>query len=205
MAIKPAIRSLYRIIGNLVGKQIWNRINFDSNISTDSNLRKQLAYEFIDYISAFRNILKSEDRDLSKVLTIFNKISEKPEYETKIFAWILEAYLLLNQSSTASADVSKNKNSEILFARKLINFFLENKFSKEEILKIFSKDLSANLVLTAHPTAGIQPDYMHHISNMIEKVNSVADTIRDESSQEKIDEKLELIKEDLAISISHMI
>jgi phosphoenolpyruvate carboxylase len=205
MAIKPAIRSLYRIIGNLVGKQIWNRINFDSNISTDSNLRKQLAYEFIDYISAFRNILKSEDRDLSKVLIIFNKISEKPEYETKIFAWILEAYLLLNQSSTASADVSKNKNSEILFARKLINFFLENKFSKEEILKIFSKDLSANLVLTAHPTAGIQPDYMHHISNMIEKVNSVADTIRDESSQEKIDEKLELIKEDLAISISHMI
>ncbi|MFM7459076.1 MAG: hypothetical protein ACKO3R_10545, partial [bacterium] len=89
MAIQPAIRSLYRIIGNLVGKQIWNRINFDSNISPDSNLRKQLAYEFIDYISAFRNILKSEDRDLSKVLTIFNKISEKPEYETKIFAWIL--------------------------------------------------------------------------------------------------------------------
>jgi len=188
-----------------VGKQIWNRINFDNNISNDAELRKSIAYEFIDHITNFRNILKSETRDLSLVSNILKKISEKPEYETKILAWILEAYLLLNQSSTASADVSKNKSSEVLFAKKLLGFLVEHGFTNDEILEIFSSKLSANLVLTAHPTAGIQPDYMYHISNIIEKVNSIADAIREENDLSKVDEKIEEIKEDLAVSISHMI
>lgn len=205
MAIKPAIRSLYRTIGNLVGKQIWNRINFDSNISPDAELRKSIAYEFIDHITNFRNILKTEPRDLSLIFNILKKISEKPEYETKILAWVLEAYLILNQSSTASADVSKNKSSEVLFAKNLLSSLLEHGFTNDEILEIFSSKLSANLVLTAHPTAGIQPDYMYHISNIIEKVNSVADSIRKEQDLSRVDDKIEEIKEDLAVSISHMI
>lgn len=205
MAIKAAIRSLYHLIGNLVGKQIWNRISFDSNISEDADLRKKIAYEFIDYISTFRKILKDEARNLQEISSTFYKISAKPEFETKVLAWILEAYLLLNQSSTASSDVSKNKSSEVLFAKNLVRYFSEQNFKREEILEIFSEKHSANLVLTAHPTAGIQPDYMHHISNMIAKVNSVADSIRDEADPEKINEQLEQIREDLAVSISHMI
>ena len=206
MAIKKSIRSLYKIIGNTIGKQVWNRISVDENISHDPIVRKELAYKCIELISEFRKVLQdNNERSPEQILKFMNGDLLKSEHRLKIISWVLEAYLLLNQSSTASADVTRTIESDKIFSKDLIENLLDMGISKSELEEVFTKDISASLVLTAHPTAGIQPDYMYHISNMISRVQKIAEVIRDGDNSLVLDHKLKSIQEDLAASISHMV
>ncbi len=205
MAIKKSIRSLYKIIGNTIGKQVWNRISVDEHISLDPTLRKELAYKCIDLITECRKLLQDNGRSPEKIIEFMNDASIAPEHRLKLISWVLEAYLLLNQSSTASADVTKTLESDKIFSKDLIENLLDMGISKSELEDVFTKDISASLVLTAHPTAGIQPDYMYHIANMISRVQEIAEVIRDGENNLVLEHKLKGIQEDLAASISHMV
>ena len=205
MAIKKSIRSLYRIIGGVVGKQVWDRISVDENISSDPIVRKEMAYRCIDYITKFRKILSSKTRSPEQIIELMQDKTVKHEDEIKLASWILEAFLLLNQSSTASADVTKTLESDKIFSRDLVDRLLDIGISKEDLEKVFSEYISASLVLTAHPTAGIQPDYMYHIANMVERVQEIAEVIREGDNNLVLEHKLKSIQDDLASSISHMV
>ncbi len=204
--IPASIRTLYRIIGKIIGKQIFDRITNDQNLHLDIEKRKVFAREVINAISGFRKELSSS-RDFNKLYEIFNSLNSNREtIAIKQFAWILEAYLLLNQSSSASAEVTKAyvRTPDSLMMSKLIE-------SLGSSASFFAQEASANLVLTAHPTAGIQPDYINHIKNMVSAMQKISEDFDpskwDELSAESevFESEIADIIDDLALSISHMV
>ena len=95
--ISYSVRALYRIIGKIIGRQISDRVASDARLDDKAEKRKALAQEVIDSITAFRKELL-QGRDFNKIEQIIADIFEKDEkIAIKQFAWILEAYLLLNQ------------------------------------------------------------------------------------------------------------
>ncbi len=219
MPISPSIRALYRVIGNIIGKQIFNRISNDDNLATDPELRKQLARKLIDTITQLRRELSST-RNFDSIEKALLEIhpgdnAESQLIATKLLSWILEAYLLLNQSSTACAEITKPEAlaPDRLMASKMLNQLRQAFSSDEELRKVFTENFSANLVLTAHPTAGIQPDYVNHIKHMVETVQEIAYRVNPEEwesfNQDGLEESFELsvadLIEDISLSISHMV
>jgi phosphoenolpyruvate carboxylase len=202
MAINQSVRSLYKILGDIVGKQVFDRLINDSHLNPDLAERKRLAYQYLNSISDIRKILNSDKRNFGEVRQHFDILSKAGN---KLIAWVLEAYLLLNQSSTTAAEVTNTVDSSKVFAHNLISTLESMGLNKSQIEAVFTERVSANLVLTAHPTAGIQPDYMHHISNMVEKVQEIAEVLREGKSTLEIEHKIESIQEALKISISHMV
>ncbi len=219
MSISPSIRALYRVIGNIIGKQIFDRISNDDNLATDPEKRKLLARKLIDSITKLRRELSSTRNfsEIEKTLLELNP-GQDPESEliaTKLLSWILEAYLLLNQSSTACAEITKPDAllPDRMFASRTLNELREKFSNDEDLAKIFAENFSANLVLTAHPTAGIQPDYVNHIKHMVETVQEIAYRVNPEKWEELSNDSgqpnLELVVadliEDISLSISHMV
>jgi phosphoenolpyruvate carboxylase len=214
--ISSSVRALYRIIGRIIGKQIFDRITNDKHISDSAELRRTIAQEVIGSITAFRKEIGTT-RDLKKVDAIFDELFEKDNKEVSIkqLAWILEAYLLLNQSSTASAEVTRpsSKMPDSLLMSKLIETIRTRILREEKLAKVFTKDFSMNLVLTAHPTAGIQPDYIFHIKNLVRSIQKIAyqidpkdwDKISQDHTNERLESNIAEIIEDINLSISHMV
>jgi phosphoenolpyruvate carboxylase len=198
--ISPAIRVLYSEIGSIIGDQVVDRIINDDLLSPDLQLRKSIPENFIKLIAFFRKELK-ETRSFLRISEAIDKTFM--DYGTpiakKLLAWIIEAYLLLNQSSVASVVVLKPYASKNLFefADEIIDK-LASRLNAEEIEEIFNESFSANLVLTAHPTAGIQPDYLTHISNMVKTVQKI-------SLRKKSNDSFHDLESDLILSISHMV
>lgn len=222
MSIPASVRALYRVIGNLIGKHIADRIKNDDNLDPDPEVRKALATKFIETITKLRREL-SGSRNFDNVATMLSVFLQESNFisktqGSKLLAWILEAYLLLNQSSTACADITKPYAlvPDRVFASELIYKLKQDSLSNEEIelklLEIFQK-FSANLVLTAHPTAGIQPDYVNHIKRMVETVQEIAQRVDPEewdlfvnsNSDKKLELALDDLLEDISLSISHMV
>jgi phosphoenolpyruvate carboxylase len=210
MSISPSIRALYRVIGNIIGKQIFDRISNDDNLASDPVRRKELARKLIDTITKLRRALSST-RDFCEIERILLDINpgEDPESKliaTKLLSWILEAYLLLNQSSTACAEITKPDAllPDRIFASKALSELREQFSSDEDLAKVFAENFSANLVLTAHPTAGIQPDYVNHIKHMVETVQEIALRI-DPQEWESVEPIVADLIEDISLSISHMV
>jgi phosphoenolpyruvate carboxylase len=197
----PSIRALYKVLGFIVGKQIRNRICYDQHLEPDSAKRKVMADATIAAITKLRKQL-SGTRDFNQLRAIL-----EDELSPAQLAWMLEAYFLLNQSSTTSAeivsDASVETNKE--FARELIKILDEAKLTEDEVRDLLESKFSANLVLTAHPTAGIQPDYMNHINNMIATLERVPDRSNVKGFFESNSALAEEIKEALDLSISHMV
>lgn len=210
--IPSSIRALYRIIGKIIGKQIHDRVASDDYLDLNPDRRKLLADEVINSITEFRAEL-IKDRDFDKIKKIFLQLFDKEEnIAIKQLAWILEAYLLLNQSSSASAELIKPTAMipDRLFMSNLIDSIRTKVLQEKDLAKIFTKDFSMNLVLTAHPTAGIQPDYINHIQNMINTVRKVAyrmdSSLWEQNSNNALNESnLADIIEDITLSISHMV
>lgn len=203
--ISNSIRPLYRLIGEIIGRQIFDRIANDENLSSSTKKRRDLARETIDTIMALRSELSGK-RDFTKIVKSLEKVSIKQ------LAWILEAYLLLNQSSTTSTEVtSKNALiSERAWAKELLTKLKQNfNGDHKKITELLANGFSANLVLTAHPTAGIQPDYIKHINNMVATVQKLVIKINESSElKDFINEDNDFIneiKEELELSISHMV
>ncbi len=219
MSISPSIRALYRVIGNIIGKQVFDRISNDDHLAPSPELRKQLARKLIDSITKLRRELSSTRNfsEIEKTLLELNP-GEDPESKliaTKLLSWILEAYLLLNQSSTACAEITKPDAllPDRMFASKTLNELREHFSNDEDLAKVFADNFCANLVLTAHPTAGIQPDYVNHIKHMVETVQEIAYRVDPEEwetlSKDGPEQNLELVVadliEDISLSISHMV
>lgn len=214
--ISSSIRALYRIIGRIIGKQIFDRIINDKHISDSAELRRTIAQEVIASITEFRKELGT-NRNLKKVDEIISKLFEKKERDISVkqLAWILEAYLLLNQSSTASAEVTRPSSnmSDSLLMSKLIENIRTRVLREEKLAEVFTKDFSMNLVLTAHPTAGIQPDYIHHIKNLVKSIQKISyqidpkdwERISQDHTNEKLESNVAEIIEDINLSISHMV
>jgi hypothetical protein len=188
-------------LGNIIGKQVWSRISGDVNLSSDAERRKQIASETINAISAFRKELRGKRnfRNIQKIIDELFLAGDSAHVAVKQFAWILEAYLLLNQSSSASAETTKlsSLSSDRKLAIDLIRSLRKEGLTKEELSRLFAEDFSAHLVLTAHPTAGIQPDYVKHISNMVHTAQKIAEKFNQSSIAE--------FEDDLRTSISHMV
>lgn len=213
--ISPSVRALYRTIGKIIGRQIFDRVSSDSNLDQDSEKRRALAREVIEMITKFRRELASS-REFKNIEEIINSVFEKERaIAIKQFSWVIEAYLLLNQSSTASAEVTKPESSmpDRLLMDKLIDTIRVKVLQEKDLAKVFTKDFSMNLVLTAHPTAGIQPDYIYHIKQMVSAVQKIALRV-DPSEWEKIsenhsDDTLESLIADIiseiTLSVSHMV
>lgn len=221
MSIPASIRALYRVIGNLIGKNIADRIKNDDNLDPNPETRKILASKLIETITKLRRELAgSRDFDnIAEIISVFlqeNKFASKNQ-GIKLCAWILEAYLLLNQSSTACADITKPYAlmPDRIFAAELIKQVKENSSDTEIEAKLEAifRDFSANLVLTAHPTAGIQPDYVNHIKHMVETVQEIAQRVDpqdwDQFVQQDSAKALEIaladLLENISLSISHMV
>jgi phosphoenolpyruvate carboxylase len=214
--ISSSVRALYRIIGRIIGKQIFDRITNDDHISSSDELRRSIAQEVISSITEFRKELGS-DRDLKKIDEIISKLFDKENKDISIkqLAWILEAYLLLNQSSTASAEVTRPSAGmpDSLLMSKLIENIRTRILREEKLAKVFTKDFSLNLVLTAHPTAGIQPDYIHHIKNLVESIQKISyqidpkdwEKVSHDHTNENLESNIAEIIEDINLSISHMV
>ncbi|MDA0771875.1 MAG: phosphoenolpyruvate carboxylase [Cyanobacteria bacterium] len=202
MAIPASIRVLYRSIGNIIGNKIADRIKQDTQLNQDQETRETWAKLFIKTITELRGELAGA-RDFDQVAKVISKLEANKDNASyiKLLAWIIEAYLLLNQSSTACAEVTKPYAllPERVFAAELI------KGADKELASILADEFSANLVLTAHPTAGIQPDYIHHIKAMVETIQEMSYRIDPESWSDFKDEQVEDLLEDLSISISHMV
>lgn len=202
VAIPASIRVLYRSIGNIIGKKIAGRIKQDTQLNQDPATREAWSKLFIKTITELRGEL-SGTRDFDQVAEIITKLEADKDNASyiKLLAWIIEAYLLLNQSSTACAEVTKPYAllPERVFAAELI------KGADKQLASILADEFSANLVLTAHPTAGIQPDYIHHIKTMVETIQEMTYRIDPESWSDFKDEQVEDLLEDLSISISHMV
>ena len=219
MSISPSIRALYRVIGNIIGKQVFDRISNDDNLASSPEERKQLARKLIDSITKLRRELSST-RDFSAVERILLELNPEqgPESKliaTKLLSWILEAYLLLNQSSTACAEITKPDAllPDRMFASKTLSELRGQFTNDEDLAKVFAENFSANLVLTAHPTAGIQPDYVNHIKHMVETVQEIAlrinpqewEKLGNEASEVNLELLVADLIEDISLSISHMV
>jgi hypothetical protein len=214
-AISSSVRALYRTIGRIIGRQVYDRICNDNNLDESLENRRILASQVLDAIKQFRRELYSS-RDFIKIEEIITKLFDKNHNQaTKQFSWILEAYLLLNQSSTASAEVTNPLATEPdrLLMKNLIEEVRTRVLQEKDLEKVFSKDFSANLVLTAHPTAGIQPDYINHIKNMVSAVEKMSLRLDpsdwDDASKDPNGKVLESavadILEDINLSVSHMV
>jgi phosphoenolpyruvate carboxylase len=213
--ISSSVRALYRIIGKIIGRQIFDRLSSDKNISEDKEYLRTIAQEVIQSITKFRRELLGT-RDFNNVEKIINDFFQKDHsVAVKQLAWILEAYLLLNQSSTASAEVTKPTASmtDRLLMSKLIDLIRTKVLQEKDLAKVFTQDFSMNLVLTAHPTAGIQPDYINHIKHMVDAVQKISyriapsewDKITQEGSSEVLESAIADIVEDITRSVSHMV
>ena len=214
--ISSSVRALYRIIGRIIGKQIFDRITNDKHISSSDEERRSIAQEVIASITDFRAELANK-REFKKVEDIINKLFNKKnkEISVKQLAWILEAYLLLNQSSTASAQVTKPSSNmpDSLLMSKLMDQIRTRILREEKLAQVFTKDFSLNLVLTAHPTAGIQPDYIHHIKNLVKSIQKIAyqidpkdwDKISQDHTSESLESNIAEIIEDINLAVSHMV
>lgn len=215
MKISSSIRALYRTIGKIIGRQIYDRVANDQFLDSDSTKRADYASEVINTITGLRHELL-KNRDFKKVAELIEKLFTKDSgVAVKQFAWILEAYLLLNQSSSASAEVTKpdvNVPDRLLMS-KLIEKIRTRILHEEDLEKIFTEDFSVNLVLTAHPTAGIQPDYVYHIKNMVHSVQKISDRIdpskwemvSTDSNSTALESIVADIIEEIGLSISHMV
>lgn len=198
--VNESIRALYKVLGHTVGRQIRDRLRHDISLDEDPKRRIELANEVIDGITALRAELQGA-RDFEKIFKHLDSLNLKQ------LAWILEAYFLLNQSSTTSAEITSDANQEYDrdFAQSIISYLEERGFGEKEFRRLFEKEFSANLVLTAHPTAGVQPDYMNHINNMVETLESIPDKA-DIKNFFASESSLALeLKEYIELSISHMV
>lgn len=215
LGIDLSVRALYRTIGKIIGKQVFDRICNDNNLAKSLEDRRTLALEVIDTISKFRRELYSS-RDFTKIEEIIFKLFDKdPNQASKQFSWILEAYLLLNQSSTASAEVTNPQaiDPDRLLMKRLIESIRARILQEKDLEKVFSKDFSANLVLTAHPTAGIQPDYINHIKNMVGAVEKMSlrldpsdwENVSKDPNGSVLESAVADIIEDISLSVSHMV
>jgi len=214
-AISSSVRALYRTIGRIIGRQVYDRICNDNNFDPSLENRRVLANQVLETIKQFRRELYSS-RDFVRIEEIISNLFDKNQNQaTKQFSWILEAYLLLNQSSTASAEVTNPLATEPdrLLMKNLIEEVRTRVLQEKDLEKVFSKDFSANLVLTAHPTAGIQPDYINHIKNMVSSVEKMSLRLDpsdwDDASKDPNGKVLESavadIIEDINLSVSHMV
>ncbi len=214
--ISKSIRALYRIIGRIIGRQIFDRITNDDHIAESAEERRSIAQEVIATITEFRKELRTE-RNFKNIDKILDKVfaKENKAVAIKQLAWILEAYLLLNQSSTASAQVTRPSSNmpDSLLMSKLIEKIRTRILREEKLAKVFTKDFSMNLVLTAHPTAGIQPDYIHHIKNLVQSVQKISsqidpkdwDKISKDHTSENLESNVAEIIDDITLSVSHMV
>ncbi|MDD9899142.1 MAG: phosphoenolpyruvate carboxylase [Candidatus Melainabacteria bacterium] len=202
MVISTPIRVLYRSIGDIIGKAIADRIRQDLNLDPDFEKRDIWAKSFIKVITELRQELAG-DRDFEQLAAKLDILREGKSHESyiKLLAWILEAYLLLNQSSTACAQVTRP--NALMPNRDFAAQFVAD--VDKELAQIFANDFSANLVLTAHPTAGIQPDYIHHIKSMVETIQELATRVAPEAWADFDGEQVEDLLEDLSIAVSHMV
>jgi phosphoenolpyruvate carboxylase len=214
-AISSSVRALYRTIGKIIGKQVYDRICNDNNLAGSLESRKTLADQVILSISQFRRELYG-NRDFIKIEEIISNLFDKDSNQAiKQFSWILESYLLLNQSSTASAEVTKPQAIEPdrLLMNRLIEGVRSRILQERDLEKVFSRDFSANLVLTAHPTAGIQPDYINHIKNMVSAVEKMSlrldpsdwETVSKDPNGGILESAVADIIEDITLSVSHMV
>jgi len=195
----PSIRALYKVLGFIIGKQIRNRICYDQHLEPDQARRIAMADQVIAAITKLRREL-SGTKNFEQVRAIL-----EDELSPAQLAWMLEAYFLLNQSSTASAEIvsAAASLSDKEFARELIASL--GALTEDEIRSLLGKEFSANLVLTAHPTAGIQPDYMNHINHMIATLERIPDKADVRGFFDTGLALAEEIKEGLALSVSHMV
>lgn len=213
--ISSSVRALYRIIGKIIGRQVFDRLSSDKNISEDKEYLRSIAQEVIQTITKLRKEMLGM-RDFNNLEQIFTDLFNKDKkIAVKQMAWILEAYLLLNQSSTASSEVTKPTAAmpDRFLMSKLIDNIRTRVLQQKDLAKVFTKDFSMNLVLTAHPTAGIQPDYIHHIKDMVDAVQRIAyrvapsewDKIAKEGTSEVLESTIADIIEDVTLSVSHMV
>jgi len=179
MKISSPIRILYRSIGNIIGKQIWGRLAHSEYIASDELKRKEIASHVISMITKFRRLLNNRSKSEAEVFDeITQSIEELFEQDStlaiKQLAWIFEAYLLLNQSSTASAEAISidTRLSDTQHAMNLKAKLLESGITEEDFATL-ANGVATALVFTAHPTAGIQPDYIRHIGNMLDTVQKL--------------------------------
>ena len=75
LGIDLSVRALYRTIGKIIGKQVFDRICNDNNLAKSLEDRRTLALEVIDTISKFRRELYSS-RDFTKIEEIIFKFQE---------------------------------------------------------------------------------------------------------------------------------
>ena len=215
MAISSSVRALYRLIGRIIGRNVSDRLANDDNISKDPEFRSVIAQELVDTITALRHELGAQ-RDFTKLHKIIQKLFAKDSgIAIKQFAWILEAYLLLNQSSSACVEATKVelREPDRLWASKLVDNIRTRILQEHHLAKIFDDKFSTNLVLTAHPTAGIQRDYLYHIKNMVNSIEEISSRIEpsewqkigQDSVENILENNVKDILEDLNLSISHMV
>lgn len=201
MQANPSIRALYKVLGFIIGRQIRNRIYYDQHLEPDQAKRIAMADQVIAAITKLRKELAGI-KDFERIRKIL-----EDELSPAQLAWMLEAYFLLNQSSTASAEIvsESSAQSDKEFARELLAVLEREQLDETEVRELLGHDFSASLVLTAHPTAGIQPDYMNHINTMIatlERIPNKADVCGFFDLASALAQE---IKEGLDLSVSHMV
>lgn len=203
--IPNSVKKLYFDIGEEIGLAIKNRmIEVDTNLGKTKEIREKAANQVINTIMAIRKEL-ANGRDFDKIDKAISGLS------TAQMPWFTEAWLLLNQSSAAAvqAAIPESQVSPRVWAEKLIDGLSENGLSKEDLFNLFGDELFVGMVMTAHPTACIKPDYLHHIEKMVGTVKDlVAKTgeglnIKAYLEQNPAEEKE--FRKNLATSISHMV
>ncbi len=201
MQANPSIRALYKVLGFIIGRQIRNRICYDEHLEPDLSKRTLMADQVIATITKLRKEL-SGTRDFHNIQEIL-----AVELSPAQLAWMLEAYFLLNQSSTASAEIvsSASSQSDKEFAKDLLRVLDLQELDEAEVRDLLERNFSASLVLTAHPTAGIQPDYMNHINQMIATLERIPDKTDVHGFFDTASALAEEIKDGLNLSISHMV
>ncbi len=201
-AIPQEIRRMYSLLAEVIGRQIASREKANEERQNDSRGRefaKQDARGIVEIITALREAI-SDGRNFETLRNILEK-GLRPSQ----LAWVLEAYFLLNQSSVASAEIVSKAaiETDSSFANKIINGFRD--LNRQDLKRLLEEQFSANLVLTSHPTAGIQKDYQRHITDLLSILGSIPnlraflDLFKSESPE--VAETLEKIE----TAISHMV
>ncbi len=185
---KSDISSLYSLLGVDIGREIqaW----LDARVKRDG-----LNTDIVHHISSFRNELRKqlnaerdgEGRDIGALSEIYQNlglINNNGEIlNPNIFIAVHKAYLLLNQSSARLAEVLKSRPDMQSWAEALVKK-LDANLTRDQIKEIFENKLSASIVFTAHPTAGIPGKYIEHIKSMAEAIQEVKERRELEASKE---------------------
>lgn len=171
-------KAMYRVFADLIDQEIRVHFSKDESLSSDPKIREKFANEVMLCLKDLRTEYRKPNasfKEIDKIINkyIFNQSTNTDKTEDvaiKQLEWMQRAYLFLNQSNLASSYVMDPRAGlePKKWADKIYSYLSKNiGLSNEEIKKVFKEDMEVGMVLTAHPTSGINGPYWKQFQEVV--------------------------------------